>query len=151
MSKTSSKTSAPKKTKNDQTAIIVHVSPADYQAKRARGLTDDETLAPGNHKFVRGGFLNRHPELDPRNANHKERITIWLDADIIEHFKQQAAPKNAPAYQTQINQALRQVLDSATTTAVDAPPTVTLAPVAIKAIAAEVAARLTRKPSRKVA
>ena len=74
MSKTFSKITSRRRTAkltktNDE--IIVEVTPAQYDAKRARGLEDDEVLHPGKHTFVRGGFLKRHPELDPQNPNRK--------------------------------------------------------------------------------
>lgn len=41
----------------------------------------------------------------------KVRVTIALDRDVVEHYKQAAAKRGALPYQTQINQALRQTLD----------------------------------------
>ncbi len=41
----------------------------------------------------------------------KVRITIALDQDLVEHFKEQAAKPGGLPYQTQINQALRRVLE----------------------------------------
>lgn len=40
-------------------------------------------------------------------ADCKVRVTLELDADILEHFKSRAANQDASAYQAQINQALR--------------------------------------------
>jgi uncharacterized protein (DUF4415 family) len=40
-------------------------------------------------------------------ADCKVRVTLELDANILEHFKARAANKDASAYQTQINQTLR--------------------------------------------
>ena len=37
---------------------------------------------------------------------------MYLDADIVEHFKARAARPDAAAYQTQINSALRSLLAS---------------------------------------
>jgi hypothetical protein len=37
---------------------------------------------------------------------------MYLDADIVEHFKARAARPDAAAYQTQINSALRSVLEN---------------------------------------
>ncbi len=47
-------------------------------------------------------------EISPRNC--KVRVTMYLDADIVEHFKARAARPDAAAYQTQINSALRSFL-----------------------------------------
>lgn len=40
----------------------------------------------------------------------KNRITIYLDADIVEHYKTQAENSNL-GYQTLINQTLRETID----------------------------------------
>jgi uncharacterized protein (DUF4415 family) len=47
--------------------------------------------------------------LEPRNI--KVQISIKLDADVLEYFKERARQPGAPAYQTQINQALRAVME----------------------------------------
>lgn len=41
----------------------------------------------------------------------KSRITIYLDADIVEHFKKTSGDKSV-GYQTLINQALRERIDA---------------------------------------
>jgi uncharacterized protein (DUF4415 family) len=46
----------------------------------------------------------------PEKNVRKVRINIMLDEDIIEYFKQRAALPNAAPYQTQINQALREII-----------------------------------------
>lgn len=46
-------------------------------------------------------------ELDRRT---KVRITIMIDADVLQHFKAKAATLGAAPYQTQINRALREHL-----------------------------------------
>ena len=45
--------------------------------------------------------------------NCKVRVTMYLDADVIEHFKRRASRPNAAPYQTQINNALRRFLADA--------------------------------------
>src|SRR5437763_1389772 len=52
----------------------------------------------------------RPGETDLRNV--KVAIHIKLDADIIEFFKDRASEPNAAPYQTQINNALREVVQS---------------------------------------
>jgi hypothetical protein len=39
------------------------------------------------------------------------RITIFIDNDILKFFKARAAKRGKPAYQTQINQALREYME----------------------------------------
>jgi uncharacterized protein (DUF4415 family) len=41
----------------------------------------------------------------------KVKITINIDADILEHFKNRANAKNAAPYQTQINTELRRIME----------------------------------------
>jgi hypothetical protein len=43
--------------------------------------------------------------------NIKVQISINLDADVLEYFKERARRPGAPAYQTQINLALREVME----------------------------------------
>ena len=60
-------------------------------------------------KVKRRGVL---PALRAKKTDHaKVRITISLDKDVIEHFKSESSAKGALPYQTQINQALRQMID----------------------------------------
>ncbi len=42
----------------------------------------------------------------------KVRITINLDADIVEYFKQRAASPETAPYQTQINTELRKIMET---------------------------------------
>jgi len=41
----------------------------------------------------------------------KVRITINLDADVLEYFKERAAELHSAPYQTQINAELRQIME----------------------------------------
>jgi uncharacterized protein (DUF4415 family) len=60
-------------------------------------------------KVKRRGVL---PALKGKTADEaKVRVTIALDRDVVEHYKQAAAKRGALPYQTQINQALRQTID----------------------------------------
>ena len=52
-----------KKAKKLAEEVEVIVTEDDYQAGLKRGWTDDDMLRPGRYKFIRGGFLKRHPEL----------------------------------------------------------------------------------------
>lgn len=48
-------------------------------------------------------------EILKRKSENKGRITIYLDAEIIEHFKE-AAKNQGEGYQTLINRTLREIL-----------------------------------------
>ena len=52
-----------------------------------------------------GKYAQRRP------AQKKTRITICLDDDILEHFKERARQTRAAPYQTQINNELRAVME----------------------------------------
>ncbi|NJN95886.1 MAG: hypothetical protein HC875_18155 [Anaerolineales bacterium] len=93
--------------------IIVDVTPEEYQADLARGLADDEVLQPGRHKFKRGGFLTRH-DLNPEDVTvdpNQVRIVINLDLDVFNYFNQRAVQTQVESYHTQINRALRAVME----------------------------------------
>jgi uncharacterized protein (DUF4415 family) len=93
-------------------AIIVDVTEEEYQADRARGLQADEVLQPGRHTFKRDGFLTRHRlKAGQTPASVKVRISINLDFDVLTYFKGRTAQPNAAPYQTQINNALRAVME----------------------------------------
>jgi uncharacterized protein (DUF4415 family) len=47
-------------------------------------------------------------------ADCKVRVTMYLDADVLEYFKNRAALPHAAPYQTQINQELRTLMESST-------------------------------------
>lgn len=71
-------------------------------------------------RLPRGTFLAEPgATTDPRRT--KIRVTLYLDKDVLYHFKERAAQPNAAPYQTQINQELRAVMerDSAPTPTVD--------------------------------
>jgi uncharacterized protein (DUF4415 family) len=56
------------------------------------------------------------PALKAKDASRaKVRVTIALDSDVVEHFKQAAARRGALPYQTQINRALREVIEQSST------------------------------------
>ena len=77
----------------------------------------------------------------------KRRVNIWLDEDIVEYFERCAAQSHTTSYQTQINQALREFVDSAG----HAPGLDSEMDVLAEQIAAKVAARLHGKTKRKAA
>jgi len=64
-------------------------------------------------KVKRRGIM---PELQAKEASSsKIRITISLDKDLVDFFKSNASKPGAFPYQTQINQALRQIIEESQT------------------------------------
>lgn len=75
------------------------------KTKNKRGF-GAEALDPKRFKRMpRGSFLARTGETGARNT--KVRISILIDLDVLNFFKEKASEPGAPAYQTQINQVLR--------------------------------------------
>jgi uncharacterized protein (DUF4415 family) len=70
--------------------------------------TSPEMLARGLRRITRPKFLDNVKGKTLKDC--KSRITIFIDADIIEHFKQQAE-QNGKGYQTLINQTLRDSIE----------------------------------------
>ncbi|MEZ5428227.1 MAG: BrnA antitoxin family protein [Pyrinomonadaceae bacterium] len=72
--------------------------------------TSEEASKRGLRRITRPAFLG-----EPKSVKDtKSRITIYLDADIIEHFKAQAEGTTT-GYQTLINQTLREIIDGSNT------------------------------------
>jgi uncharacterized protein (DUF4415 family) len=63
-------------------------------------------------KARRSEFWRHMPPPDQLARHTKERITILIDLDILNFFRARAAKRGKPPYQTQINQALREYMES---------------------------------------
>ena len=77
----------------------------------------DETILESEEEFnKRFKKIERPAFLDKlvKNKEAKNRITIYLDADIVEHFKNEAE-NSKTGYQTLINQTLREKIDGSRT------------------------------------
>lgn len=79
-------------------------------------IDEDESLDELDEKLKRMRRLPRGTFLaepgataDPRRT--KIRVTLYLDKDVLYHFKERAAQPNAAPYQTQINQELHTVME----------------------------------------
>jgi uncharacterized protein (DUF4415 family) len=73
---------------------------------KTKRTSDTTVLDPKKFKRLpRGSFLAKSGETGPRNT--KVRISILLDLDVLNFFKERASNAGALAYQTQINQILR--------------------------------------------
>jgi uncharacterized protein (DUF4415 family) len=62
-------------------------------------------------KAKRSEFWKRMPPPGQLDRHTKERITIFIDLDILNFFRARAATRGKPPYQTQINQALREYME----------------------------------------
>jgi uncharacterized protein (DUF4415 family) len=98
---------------------VIDVNDEDYRRDVADGAPMEHTLKPGRHIFRRGGFKERHPDFaSTKKTPVKVRVNLYLDLDIVKYFKERAKSPDAAGYQTQINNALRSLInDSAVTSA----------------------------------
>ena len=83
--------------------------------KDSKDIDDDidfseEAFKKRFKQIPRPKFLDNLPK-NPSLRDCKSRITIFIDADIIEHFKQ-LAEQNGKGYQTLINQTLRDAIET---------------------------------------
>lgn len=69
-------------------------------------LANEEEFKKRFRRIERPAFLGEPKP--PKDS--KSRITIYLDADIVEHFKTRAEDSKS-GYQTLINQALREKIE----------------------------------------
>ena len=85
--------------------MTITVTEEEYRKELEQGLTDDETLKPGKYKVRRSPWAEKL-------KGKKLKVSIYLDADILEYFRQRAEPPHAAPYQTQINNELRRVMEN---------------------------------------
>src|SRR5690606_33449752 len=81
------------------------VTQEEYEAELAKGLTDDEVMKPGTYKVRRSPWAQKL-----RNAK-KVKVSIYLDGEVVEYFRDRAQEPNAAPYQTQINNELRRIME----------------------------------------
>ncbi len=85
--------------------MTITVTEEEYRKELEQGLTDDETLKPGKYKVRRSPWAEKL-------KGKKLKVSIYLDADILEYFRQRAEPPHAAPYQTQINNELRKIMET---------------------------------------
>ncbi len=61
-------------------------------------------------RLPRGSFKPKKGATDLKNC--KVKISLYLDSDILEYFRNRAESPNAAPYQTQINNELRRVMEN---------------------------------------
>jgi uncharacterized protein (DUF4415 family) len=82
------------------------VTEEEYQADLASGLTEDEVMKPGTYR------VRRSPWAEKLKKAGKVKITIYLDGDVVEYFRDRAERPNAAPYQTQINNELKKIMQN---------------------------------------
>ena len=64
----------------------------------------------GMKRLPRGSFKPKKGATSLENC--KVKISMYLDADILEYFRARAEAPNAAPYQTQINNELRRIMEN---------------------------------------
>ena len=83
---------------------ILKTTQEKYDEMKARGIDEDAIPSVGKHIFRRRTrTINR--------ADAKIKMTMFIDGDVLQHFKKRAETSNAAPYQTQINQELRAIME----------------------------------------
>jgi uncharacterized protein (DUF4415 family) len=86
------------------------VTEEEYKEGLEKGWTDDDMLKPGTYKVRRSRFIAKPG--DTALSNCKVKISMHLDADIVEYFRKRADAPNTAPFETQINNELRRVMEN---------------------------------------
>ncbi len=89
--------------------LILEVTQEEYDEAMKKGWTDDDIQKPGKHHYRRTTRVAKAEDIAPSNI--KVQVTLRVDLDVLEHFKNRASPTNAAPYQTQINAELRKIME----------------------------------------
>lgn len=90
--------------------VMLEVATEDYELDIAAGIPKNELLKPGKHEFRRFSSERTINRDDLQTSNSKVQISLKIDLDILNYFKERANEPNAPSYQTQINNELRAIV-----------------------------------------
>lgn len=86
------------------------------KTRKARSDAKIDEQLKGMKRLPRGSFRAKPGATSPKNC--KVKVTMYIDDDVLEYFKNRAEQPNAAPYQTQINNELRKVRESETANAV---------------------------------
>ena len=82
------------------------VTEEDYKAELAEGLTEDEVMKPGTYK------VRKSPWSAKLKNSKRIKVSIYLEEEVIQYFRQRAESPNSAPYQTQINNELRKIMEN---------------------------------------
>ena len=91
--------------KNKEKEFVYEMTQKEYDEGLAKGWDADDMLSVGKHTFRRSRFITKRKD-------SKTKISLYIDCDILEYFRQRAESPDAAPYQTQINHELRKVMES---------------------------------------
>ena len=93
-------------TNSTSKTIEVEYTEADVNEMRKKGVSEIDLPKVGKHTIRPSRFITKRNE-------QKIKVTILLDADVLDFYREQAAKIGNLPYQTQINQELRQSMERA--------------------------------------
>ena len=91
-------------TNSTSKSFEVEYTEADIQEMREKGVSEEDLPSVGKHTFRRSRFITKRSE-------QKIKVTIMLDADVLDFYKEQASKAGNLPYQTQINRQLRKAME----------------------------------------
>ena len=94
--------------KNKDKEFIYEMTQEEYDEGLAKGWDADDMLSVGTHKFRRSRWAEKLRE----SRESKVKVSMYVDSDVLNYFKNRAEQPNAAPYQTQINSELRRVMEN---------------------------------------
>ncbi|HBE83001.1 MAG TPA: BrnA antitoxin family protein [Pyrinomonadaceae bacterium] len=95
-----------RKQKSSEKEVLFEMTQEEYDKGLAKGWDADDMMPVGVHKFRRSRWAEK------LNKSNKVKVSIYLDGEVLDYFKQRAEQPNAAPYQTQINNELRKVMEN---------------------------------------
>lgn len=89
---------------SDKREVVLEMTQEKYDEMKARGISEEAIPTVGKHTFRR-----RTRKLNPSDA--KIKLTMFIDGDILQHFRKRAEKPESDEFQTQINQELRAAME----------------------------------------
>lgn len=84
--------------------LEIKYSKEDIKNLQKSGVSEDELPKNGVKKYRRSRFVAKPSE-------SKVKITMWIDGDVLQHFKKRSESSDSAPYQTQINAELRRIME----------------------------------------
>ena len=91
--------------KNKEKEFVYEMTQKEYDEGLTKGWDADDMLSVGKHTFRRSRFITKRKD-------SKTKISLYIDGDILEYFRQRAESPNSAPYQTQINHELRRIMEN---------------------------------------
>jgi hypothetical protein len=91
--------------------VVIEIYQEDYERDLVSGISEDELLKPGKHKFQRISPERRATKEDLHLSNIKVEFQMKLDLDTLKHFQARAENEEIEALQLLLNEQLRAVME----------------------------------------